>query len=190
MSERKAPVGLRPFMLPQRQKPQRQNLYSPKFSRGNPEVLYHPDFSSRLDVMTSVSSRLPTKSGSTRHRASQEDGKLYGIRKYPLQIVGESLHPIEDLMRMCLEREVTQREVQHLLMPVHTFLHVHERSFYTVSEHMSVTISAVLLGVKRWPSMLCHDEIWSIVQQVLVDPLHPPRMLPSTFVINLTLDRF
>ena len=185
MSDGEAPVRLRPKLLPQRQRP-----YTPKFSRGNPEALYHPNFSSRLDVMTSVSSRLPTNSASPRHRASQEDGKLYGIRKYPVQIVGESTHPIEDLMKLCLAREVTQCRMQHLLMPVHALLHVHDRSFYTVSEHMSVTISDVLLGVKRWPEMLCHDEIWSIVQQVLVDPSSCPRMLPSAFDISLTLDRF
>ena len=58
--------------------------------------------------------------------------------------------------------------MQHLLMPIQAFLHVDQRSFYPVSEHAFMTLADVLLGVKQWPSMLCHDEIWSVVKQVLL----------------------
>jgi hypothetical protein len=167
-------------MLPQRpvlgRLPQRSGLrsqkatYHYKFSLGSPVVLYRPIFNSRLDMMTSVSLRQTSNSASTRRHTTREDREPYGIRKYPVQRFEESWHPIQNLMDMCLAWKVDQRLIQHLLMPVHFFLHVDHKSVYTVSEHAVMTISHMVLGVKQWPNMLCCDSVWSIVQQVFLRP--------------------
>lgn len=157
--------------LPKRQESRTQKAaYHPTFSHGSPVVQYRPIFNSRLEMMTSVSFLQVSNSASTRHHAIRANRQLYGIRKYPVQRSWESWHPIENLMKMCLGWKVDQRLLQHLLMPVHFFLHVDHKSVYTVSEHAVMTLSDMVLGFKQWPNMLCHDEVWSIVQQVFPKP--------------------
>ncbi|KAJ5288373.1 hypothetical protein N7508_011162 [Penicillium antarcticum] len=163
------PATLRPLVLSKRQlQPVYQHAtYRPKVSWGNPVVHYRPIFNSRLDVMTTVSLRTATNQVTARHYATQDDTKLYGIRKYPAQVMGRSSHAIEKLMKEFHRWNLDQHQMQHLLMPIQAFLHVDQRSFYTVSEHAFMTLADVVLGTKQWPSMLCHDEIWSVVKQVL-----------------------
>ena len=153
--------------------PQRPNLrsreapYHPRFSRGSPITIFSPVFNSSLDGVTAVSLRRASNSTSSRRHTTREDRELYGIRKYPIQRFRESWHPIENLMKFCLAWKVDQRLIQHLLMPVHFFLHVDHKSVYTVSEHAVMNMSDMLLGVKQWPNMLCRDEVWFILQQVM-----------------------
>ena len=164
-------------MLPQRpvlrrlpHRPGLRNLeatyYHPLFSRGSPITLFSPVFNSSLDGKTAVSLRREKNSASSKRHTNREDRELYGIRKYPIERFRESWHPIENLMKYCLACKMDQRLLQHLLMPVHFFLHVDHRSVYTVSEHAVMNTGDMILGLRQWPNMLCHDEVWFIVQQV------------------------
>ncbi|KAJ6125837.1 hypothetical protein N7471_010330 [Penicillium samsonianum] len=121
--------------------------------------------------MTSVCVRTVKIHSTARRYATQDETEYYGIRKYSAQVMGESPHSIEKLMKKCHAWNLDQRQMQHLLMPIQGFLHVDNRSFYTVSEHASMTLAKVLLVVKQWPGMFCHDEIWAIVKQVLLKAL-------------------
>jgi hypothetical protein len=62
--------------------------------------------------------------------------------------------------------------MRHLLIPNQSFLHVYEKSFYTVSEYAFMTLSNLLQGLKQCRYMMCHDDIWSIVKQVITS--HKP----------------
>lgn len=140
--------------------------YQPKITRGNPSDYFEHSFSSHLDVMTLVSVRIPKVSSTSTRHGTKEDGNLYGIRKYHVQIKRESAHPIEDIMRKC--RLCDSDALRHLLMPIQSFLHVHERSFYTVSEYAFMTLATMLPSLKKNGYMLCHDDVWSIFKQVFM----------------------
>lgn len=160
MSVSEPPKGLRPLILPSRISPLKQHApYQPKISLGDPTKYYEHIFSSDLDVMASVGVRTRTV-----HSAPL----LYVIRKYPIypmKRTGASSHPIEELMRKF--RNCKSIQLRHLLMPIQSFLHVDEMSFYTVSEYAFMTLRDVLQGLKQCCYMMCHDDIWSIVKQVI-----------------------
>ncbi|KAJ5318691.1 hypothetical protein N7476_005111 [Penicillium atrosanguineum] len=92
----------------------------------------------------------------------RQDAREYDIRQYPNE---ESSHPIVKAMNACCDCELN--DMRHVLMPLQIFNHIKNKLFYTVSEETSMNLSGFLQGVQKWEDFLCHDEIWSIVKQVL-----------------------
>lgn len=169
MSVSESPNGLRPLVLPRRTifSPKNDGCYRPRIFRGNPSDYYQHTFSAKLDRMVSIQVRINRACSTPIRSSTGNDGTLYGIRKYRVKAKGGSPHPIEDLMRKFQNCKLTQ-QLRYLLMPTHSYLHVDEKSFYTVSESDLTTLSSVLQGLKDTPSMMCHDDIWSIVNQVIM----------------------
>lgn len=128
------------------------------FHSRDPTIDYKPIYNSGLDLMTTVSSPKGNRRSAT--------VGLYGIRRYRAQVMGESHHPIEKLMKRLQEKKVIQREMQHVLIPFQAFYHADDGYFYTASDHVLLSLAHLRTGTKEYPAMIEPDIIWSIVQQV------------------------
>lgn len=136
-----------------------RTIYEPRFYHDSPFMYYQRVYTSKIDVMTTISVQVGW---------TAKADTIYGIREYPVQTSGGSSHQIEKLVRQFSSWKLDRRQIQHLLLPLHCFFDVDKQLFYTVSEHaaMTMTLGKMLLGLKQWPYLLLNDDTGAIIHQV------------------------
>ncbi|KAJ6117823.1 hypothetical protein N7523_005574 [Penicillium sp. IBT 18751x] len=156
---------MRPLLLRHRTLPRPQETYQGKSWRCNPSKLYHPVYTLLLDTAATVSQRTVPDPATAQRSPAPLHWKRFDIRRYPVQTDGELAHPIEKLMLSFHGCKLSQ--IQHLLLPLEAILDVHDKTFYTVSEHANLTIEGLRRGIKQWPYMFCHDDYGFVLKQIL-----------------------